>query len=354
MTAMEYRYLTRKRGAKYQLIIAYKDNRGKWKQKSATVEKASDTKNGAIRARLLQAVKDELRLNTAYKDITLLAFAEFYASERTDLTYNTRALRVRNIKALPDIAGMPIKEISYMDISAQFAKLKYSANTMKAIYSTVRIMFRAAVKYHIIAKSPAEDFEYTVQAQKTIHRIRTFTAEEMDALMAKIRSPHVLIIVAICRYTGCRVSEAIAVTWKDIDAIRQTIRIEKQYGLVAPHKYGFKPVKNTNGIRTLYMPTELIRHLNGYRAVAPITFDGRLTTIKDGTYINSYIKRHAPGHSPHDFRHTFATTLLTHGADIRTIAALLGDTVTAVERTYLNYTEEMRSTARGLLEKIPL
>ena len=352
----EYRFMARKRGEKYQLIIAYKDANGKWRQKSQTVEKASEARSSLIRADMIQAVKEELSLNTAYKDITLRDFTDFYCDQRTDLAVNTKIRHVYNVKILKNIADMPMKDISYIDIAAQFAELKYAENSMKSIYSTVRIMFRAAIRYRVIATSPAEEFEYKAKKQKTAHRIRTFTTEEMDTLMEKITNPAVLIILAICRYTGCRISEAIGITWEDVDIMRQTIRIDKQYGIIdmRAHRYGFKPVKNTNGIRTAYMPAELTRRIIEYKESAPLTIDGRLTPIRAPTYVSPYIKRYAPGHSPHDFRHTFATTLLINGADIRTIAALLGDTVAAVERTYLNYTEEMRNNARALLNRISL
>lgn len=356
MPEFEYRFMTRKRGEKYQLIIAYKDIHGKWKQKSRTVEKSSEARSSIIRAEMIRSVKDELSLNTAYRNITLRDFTDFYCDQRTDLAVNTKMRYTNNVKVLRDIADIPIKDISYMDIAAQFSKLQYAENSMKSIYSTVRIIFRAAIRYRVITTSPAEEFEYKAKKQKAPHRIRTFTTEEMNDLMGKIMNPAILIILAICRYTGCRISEALGITWQDVDILRQTIRINKQYGVIdmRTRRYGFKPVKNTNGVRTVYIPAELARYLIEYKKTAPLTIDNRITVINSSAHVDTYIRKHAPRHSAHDFRHTFATTLLVNGADIRTIAALLGDTVAAVEHTYLNYTEEMRNNARVLLSHVNL
>lgn len=53
-----------------------------------------------------------------------------------------------------------------------------------------------------------------------------------------------------------------------------------------------------------------------------------------------------PGHSLHDLRHTYVTKLIASGkVDIKTAAALLGDSIGTVERIYLHYTDEMRTKA---------
>lgn len=59
-----------------------------------------------------------------------------------------------------------------------------------------------------------------------------------------------------------------------------------------------------------------------------------------------------PNHTMHDFRHTYATRLLSSGMDIKTVASLLGDTISTVERVYIHYTDEMREKAADDINKI--
>ncbi len=352
----EYNFIARKRGEKYQLILSYKDATGKWRQKSRIVEKAADARSNIIRAEMLKDVAGSLELNTAYKDITLKDFAAFYATQRTDLAITTHLAYIQRVGMLTALKDMKIRDITYMDISAQFSTLKHSERTTEALLSTLKALLKAAVRFRVISASPAADFVYKSKKQNKPRRPRTFTPEEMDKLDEKVRNPAVKIILAICRYTGCRVGEALGITWKDIDLLRLSIQINKQYGVIAtnPAVYGMKPVKNANGNRTVYIPPALLEHLQQYKKVAPLTIDGRLTTLRHVQQINNAIKAKVPGHSVHDYRHTFATKLLNEGINIRTIAALLGDTVVTVEHTYLDFTAEMRENVRTLLKDIEL
>lgn len=65
-----------------------------------------------------------------------------------------------------------------------------------------------------------------------------------------------------------------------------------------------------------------------------------------------YCSESFPDHTMHDFRHTYATRLLSSGMDIKTVASLLGDTVATVERVYIHYTDEIRAKAAEDINRI--
>ena len=54
----------------------------------------------------------------------------------------------------------------------------------------------------------------------------------------------------------------------------------------------------------------------------------------------------------HSLRHTYATRLLSHGVDIKTVSALLGDTVATVINNYVHYTDDMRKQASSMINNI--
>ena len=49
--------------------------------------------------------------------------------------------------------------------------------------------------------------------------------------------------------------------------------------------------------------------------------------------------------SIHDLRHTYATKLLSNGVDIKTVSALLGDSIQTVLNTYVHFSDDMRLKA---------
>ena len=61
----------------------------------------------------------------------------------------------------------------------------------------------------------------------------------------------------------------------------------------------------------------------------------------------------APFHGTiHWFRHAYATTLLASGAYIKTVSALLGDTQSTVLKNYVDYTDDMRESAKELVNAL--
>ena len=64
-------------------------------------------------------------------------------------------------------------------------------------------------------------------------------------------------------YTGARLSELQALTWKDIDLVHRTIRINKAWDNL--HGGGFTSTKNESSVRTIRVNRELLDILNELR-----------------------------------------------------------------------------------------
>lgn len=351
---MTYKFSVRKvRSGRFQLILSYKDH-GVWKQKTRVFDKLRDARTAEAQDALLAEVKTSVSLDEAGGRMTLRNFAQAYFDTRTDYAYMTIANYLACIDRCRELRDKPVRDIEYFDIVAQFGLLgHYSEGAILHTITALKIIFNAARRFRLIAVSPMDDYEYNNREQKTQRRIRTLTDEEIDFLMSRfMKSPDYYVVLALCVYTGCRIGEALAITWADVDLFRATVTINKQYGLVAPRQYGFKPVKNKNGNRTLHIPPVLVRILSTHREAGIFHMDGRLTGLRQATSVSSKIAGILPGHSVHDCRHTFATKLLTTGRDLKTIAALLGDTVQTVESTYLHYTDEMRQKAADEIDKL--
>jgi integrase len=56
--------------------------------------------------------------------------------------------------------------------------------------------------------------------------------------------------------------------------------------------------------------------------------------------------------TPHGLRHTCATMLVAHGRPIKTIAEMLGDDPTTIEKTYAHNTPAMRAEMLQTIERV--
>jgi integrase len=94
--------------------------------------------------------------------------------------------------------------------------------------------------------------------------------------------------------------------------------------------------------------------LREYHRTVPLDYKRRLFPHPQGTLekMQAALRKEDPAFTPHCLRHTYATTLLAKGIDIRTVAALMGDDTKTVINTYVHYTDEMRAAAAAEIKKI--
>ena len=84
----------------------------------------------------------------------------------------------------------------------------------------------------------------------------------------------------------------------------------------------------------------------------PLSITGELFPKPIAVYRNMCYALNKYNYSPHALRHTYATKLMASGVDIQTIAALLGDNVDTITKTYVHYSDEMRKSANSKIQKI--
>ncbi len=137
-----------------------------------------------------------------------------------------------------------------------------------------------------------------------------------------------------------------------IDFKDSSISFSKQLAFVSPGELGIKRVKSKNSNRIVPIPPGLCQALKEYRERRVLYFHGRLTHYNSSTSLGIILHKLSPAHTMHDFRHTYATRLLASGLDIKTVASLLGDTISTVEKVYVHYTDEMRTKAAGDINRI--
>ena len=146
---------------------------------------------------------------------------------------------------------------------------------------------------------------------------RALDVEEVDRLLDAARDPLTHALTAFLYGTGCRLSEALALTWADLDLEDRTARVKGKGGKERIVLFG-APVAR-----------ELAERRNG---------GGRVFEIGARAYqyrLRSLARRAGVGHcSPHTLRHSFATAMLNGGADLVSTMMLLGHSKVSTTQVY--------------------
>lgn len=131
------------------------------------------------------------------------------------------------------------------------------------------------------------------------------------------------LMIGILASTGMRISELCSLRWQDINFQDGTTKI-----------FG-----KGNKQRLAYLPKEQLRHLQQYTTNSNRVGNIFGLTQRDSRYILYHALKpytRAAQLSPHAIRHTYATELAKKGANVATIATLLGHTDIRTTQKYID------------------
>lgn len=352
---MQYRFTARKKDNGWQLLLRYKDSSGQWHQKTKQgYGKKSDALAETEKDKLLKSVMN-IGVDTEHPDMTLKElYRLFQENKRKELTYNTLKNYELTLARLSSIEDRKVTEITTQDLIQAFNSLSgLSPSSLNLSIAKIKVLFKYAKNVCSLIKiDPSENLHYIKERRRK--SVKALSQDELSSLMDNMQNERmdIYVMCAIAGYAGLRFGEISGLTASDIDFKGKILHITKQYGLVSKNIYTFKPVKSNNGYRDVPIPPTLLAILSEYLAVIEPSPDGRIFTVKESSYVNGRIKKYRPDCSIHQLRHTYATLLLANGVDVKTVASLLGDTVSTVIKTYIHYNDDMRKQAADKVANI--
>ena len=264
------------------------------------------------------------------------------ASKHTLINYSV------DLKSLCEfLKEEPIEKVDYISLRRYLAHIKEQSLSKVSIarkIASIRSFFKFLFREGIIKSNPASSLS-TPKRDK--HLPKFLDEKEIVILLespdregeAGLRDRAIL---ETLYSTGIRVSELVSLNMDNIDQIGGVIKV---YG--KGKKERIVPI----GERAL----QAIRdYLKARRTIAKETkalffnkSGGRLTDRSIRRIVNKYITKASIQQkiSPHTLRHSFATHMLDHGADLRSVQELLGHANLSSTQIYTHITTERLKSA---------
>lgn len=349
MYDITHNFTYRQKDKGWQVILSYKDG-DTWRQKSKQGLKTKQLAKAAGIRLYEDLKKNFIPSSNDLAHVTLKEFVPIVIKDKSALSDSSRYAITRAPIFFDDIANKILSQITPADIIHSVSKKEgYSDRTIHHRLSTLYTVFSHAIKvYGFTINNPVANVPRTRHTKKV--RIKSISQQDFGRLLSSKPTrghENFKTCVQIAYYTGMRFWEMAGLSWQDISLSSGIISVKKQLKMVHNNGelyYRISPLKTRNSYRDIPIPSVLIQVLQDWKQKSGTDSVLGFRTSRTSS-INFWIQKTLPNTSIHDFRHTYATNLLANGMDVKTVAALCGDTVTTIINTYIDFTEEMRQKA---------
>lgn len=351
-----------KKGKKWMTRISYKDANGKYQR---------ENKGGFATKKEAQLYANEFEIRAAKGPITQTSlslpdyFWNWYKTYKepklADKTKATYAHVYRVLKKYFD--NIPIKDVTRQQYQ-QFLT-DYGSKHSKATIGKINLLTHACVKSAIYDEVIKKDFILNttmVFDPKLTQKIEYLNISDLQKLINYLKStlnPHFtskyMILVAI--YTGMRLGEIQALTWKDVNFQFKTISINKAWN----EKYKkFKDTKNESSNRIIRVNNDLLDFLKQLNTSNNQTFINQYGTVPTSNAVNKTLREslkacniNLQGFHFHSLRHTHVAFLLYQGIDLYAISKRLGHKdITTTTKIYSYLIDEYKIKTDNQIEGV--
>lgn len=273
------------------------------------------------------------------QDITLLHYyhdwvKEYKKPKLSHITLNRYKVIEKFLKKYFGEAELrEITRSQYQHFINQFGS-NHAPETVKKTNSIVRACVQSAILDGYIYRDFTQRVTLTANRNRilkveylNLKEIKQLLATTTDNLNPRYTSRY-MIVAAI--YTGARLSELQALTWKDVDFLHHTITINKSWDAT---RYTFKPAKTKSSNRTIVVNDQLLTYLQQLRAKNNTTmvFQNIFGTIPTSNAVNKTLRSllsdlgiHKTNFHFHSLRHSHVALLVNQGIDAYDISKRLG------------------------------
>lgn len=356
-----------------------KDKNGKVLRKGETQRKdntymyrwiGNDGKAGCVYARNLSELREmeeeinkELVMGISRKTYSLNEQIERYLKTKVNLAGSTREnyrYYFEHVLRESAIGKSKVIDIRKSDVLLFYNSLLeqgLSMGTIKIIHKIIHPALQLACDDNVIAKNPADGCtkEYAEDIEKKYALTFEEEKEFLDRIQMRQRMKRYYPMYAILIQTGLRISEAIGLTWHDVDMDKKEIHIDHQvqyrkiqggmklYANDTKTDAGNRIIPMTDNVYRLFMEQKKVWlmtkkepdfEVDGYKDfvfVSHITgkcmnHNSIRRMMKAIVDMNNEREVQLPNVSPHILRHTACCRFAESGCDIKVLQYLMGQT----------------------------
>ncbi|MGH7976512.1 MAG: tyrosine-type recombinase/integrase [Limisphaerales bacterium] len=285
------------------------------------------TKDRKLAERRLKELKAQIGVLTVAKDNAKLTFKEV-ADAWNDATKHSieESTETRRNTCINNLDGyfqqMSIRNITIRDCEQWAAKrgAEAAAQTFAHELGVMKAVFKYAAKHGFILSSPAAE----IKRKKISNRkIQTPSRDQFQQIVSEMRvsdgrsdsqtkAKNGADLIEFLAYSGARIGEAHAGTWKDVRFDTGEIWLHGK--------------KTEASDRLIPMPKALRLFLERLKKETNAKLSAPIIKIKSArrSLQRACKKLAVKQFSHHDFRHYFATTCIEEGVDIPTVSRWLG------------------------------
>lgn len=332
-----------------------------------------------VKEKLKKALDESMMLDLSKADtytveqwmnIWFELYSKPYIRETTQRSY--RGIIDKHV--VPYIGKIKLAKLTTRDIQKMYNDLRAEGNTrdgwkeknpglsasyVRGVHMVLHNCLQRAVKEKLILSNPTEDCIIPKLEKK---EMKILQQEDMTAYLKEAERRGVLPMFFLELCTGLRKGELAALLWSDLDQNRKTIYVCKQAIGVKGGGVKVSRPKTETSIRKISVPQEAIDLLvhehekhpdNPYMFPSPVNggmyYPDAITRLHDKILKSAGIEHIRL----HDLRHTFATTALQNGVDIRTVSGMLGHYDAGFTlKTYTHATNWMQEQAANTMGSI--
>lgn len=352
-------------------VVGYDDN-GNPKTKNVLAKTKGECveKLNKLKAELGGIKSDKIKADMPFGDWIDFWYQNYTKPSIRPTTQLAYEQRIYN-HIIPEIGKIPLNKLSQNDLQQFYTRLKQtgrqknadiygeglSDRSVRGCHANCRSALDKAMRDGLIRINPAIGCKLP---PKKAREMQVLTREEMQRFLIQAKEEGYFEIFLLELATGLRRGELLALQWDDLNFETGELRINKQIYRVRGELTVSAP-KTKASIRTVVLPAELVAVLTAYKDTVESRWLFPSPVKEDSPYDPAWIRKkmhlileHAQCKQLrfHDLRHTFSTTALEHGMDVKTLSSILGHVSAATTLDiYTHITDTMQKKAAASIDR---